>query len=124
MLFVVGALLCGFASTPEILIGARIVFGFAMSAGPLIWKLYSEIQPLKGRDFGIACSTVTNWIADMIVGAAFLTLLNHIGHARTFWLYAGLCSQHRILLETETHQAHESSRLVGAEGIEPPTLSV
>jgi SP family galactose:H+ symporter-like MFS transporter len=66
------------------------IVGFAMSAGPLIWTLCSEIQPLKGRDFGIACSTVTNWIANMIVGATFLTLLNHIGHANTFWLYAGL----------------------------------
>jgi len=26
----------------------------------------------------------------MIVGATFLTLLNGIGHAATFWLYAGL----------------------------------
>ncbi|TAN08695.1 MAG: sugar porter family MFS transporter [Rhodanobacteraceae bacterium] len=66
------------------------IVGFAMSAGPLIWTLCSEIQPLKGRDFGIACSTVTNWIANMIVGATFLTLLNHFGHAHTFWLYAGL----------------------------------
>lgn len=66
------------------------IVGFAMSAGPLIWTLCSEIQPLKGRDFGIACSTVTNWIANMIVGATFLTLLNRIGHAHTFWLYAGL----------------------------------
>lgn len=66
------------------------IVGFAMSAGPLIWTLCSEIQPLKGRDFGIACSTVTNWIANLIVGATFLTLLNHFGHADTFWLYAGL----------------------------------
>lgn len=66
------------------------IVGFAMSAGPLIWTLCSEIQPLKGRDFGIACSTVTNWVANMIVGASFLTLLNGIGSARTFWLYAAL----------------------------------
>ncbi|MCV6005520.1 MFS transporter, partial [Escherichia coli] len=33
------------------------IVGFAMSAGPLIWVLCSEIQPLKGRDFGITCST-------------------------------------------------------------------
>ncbi|XNM60093.1 hypothetical protein ACLK1T_17985 [Escherichia coli] len=31
---------------------------------------------LKGRDFGITCSTATNWIAKMIVGAMFLTMLN------------------------------------------------
>jgi SP family galactose:H+ symporter-like MFS transporter len=66
------------------------IVGFAMSAGPLIWALCSEVQPLKGRDFGIGCSTFTNWVANMIVGATFLTLLNGIGNAATFWLYATL----------------------------------
>ncbi|MFC5742362.1 sugar porter family MFS transporter [Dyella tabacisoli] len=66
------------------------IVGFAMSAGPLVWTLCSEVQPLKGRDFGIGCSTVTNWVANMIVGATFLTLLNGIGNAATFWLYAAL----------------------------------
>lgn len=64
------------------------IIGFAMSAGPLIWVLCSEIQPLKGRDFGITVSTTTNWIANMIVGATFLTLLNTLGNAPTFGLYA------------------------------------
>jgi SP family galactose:H+ symporter-like MFS transporter len=73
-------------------VGMLLVFivGFAMSAGPLIWTLCSEVQPLKGRDFGIGCSTMTNWIANMIVGFTFLTLLNSFGHTNTFWLYAGL----------------------------------
>jgi SP family galactose:H+ symporter-like MFS transporter len=66
------------------------IVGFAMSAGPLVWTLCSEVQPLRGRDFGIGCSTFVNWTANMIVGATFLTLLNGIGHAATFWLYAGL----------------------------------
>ena len=66
------------------------IVGFAMSAGPLIWTLCSEVQPLKGRDFGIGASTFTNWIANMIVGATFLTLLNGIGNAATFWLYGAL----------------------------------
>lgn len=66
------------------------IIGFAMSAGPLIWVLCSEIQPLKGRDFGITCSTATNWIANMIVGATFLTMLNNLGSANTFWVYAAL----------------------------------
>jgi len=66
------------------------IVGFAMSAGPLVWTLCSEIQPLKGRDFGIGASTLTNWVTNMIVGATFLTLLNSFGSAQTFWLYAAL----------------------------------
>jgi MFS transporter, SP family, galactose:H+ symporter len=66
------------------------IAGFAMSAGPMIWILCSEIQPIKGRDFGIAASTFTNWVANTIVGATFLSMLNSFGHAQTFWLYAAL----------------------------------
>nr|WP_049856399.1 sugar porter family MFS transporter [Trabulsiella odontotermitis] len=64
------------------------ITGFAMSAGPLIWVLCSEIQPLAGRDFGVTCSTMANWIANMIIGATFLTLIDTIGSPNTFWLYA------------------------------------
>ncbi|MGF6771688.1 SP family galactose:H+ symporter-like MFS transporter [Paraburkholderia sp. GAS199] len=73
-------------------VAALLVFiaGFAMSAGPMIWILCAEIQPIKGRDFGIAVSTFVNWVANTIAGATFLTLLNTLGHAQTFWLYAAL----------------------------------
>lgn len=66
------------------------IVGFAMSAGPLVWTLCSEIQPLKGRDFGIGVSTFTNWITNMIVGYTFLSMLNRFGNGNTFWLYASL----------------------------------
>lgn len=66
------------------------ITGFAMSAGPLIWVLCSEIQPLAGRDFGVTCSTMANWIANMIIGATFLTLIDFMGSAATFWLYGVL----------------------------------
>ena len=66
------------------------ITGFAFSAGPLIWVLCSEVQPLQGRDFGIACSTFTNWAANFVVGQTFLTLLSTFGNAETFWLYAAL----------------------------------
>jgi SP family galactose:H+ symporter-like MFS transporter len=79
------------ASGQYFTVGMLLLFilGFAMSAGPLIWVLCSEIQPLQGRDFGITCSTFTNWIVNMIVGASFLSLLHGLGGAHTFWLYAG-----------------------------------
>ncbi len=56
----------------------------------MVWILCSEIQPLKCRDFGITCSTTTNWVSNMIIGATFLTLLDSTGAAGTFWLYTAL----------------------------------
>ncbi|MDY1038712.1 sugar porter family MFS transporter [Lelliottia sp. CFBP8978] len=81
------------------------ITGFAMSAGPLIWVLCSEIQPLAGRDFGVTCSTMANWIANMIIGATFLTLIDTIGSPNTFWLYGALnllCIVLTILFVPET----------------------
>jgi MFS transporter, SP family, galactose:H+ symporter len=66
------------------------IIGFAMSAGPIIWILCAEIFPLAGRDFGITCSTVTNWTANAIVGMTFLTMLNVLGPGNTFLLYGAL----------------------------------
>ena len=91
---VVGTMMhLGIVTQPERLftVAMLLVFivGFAMSAGPLIWILCSEVQPIKGRDFGIAISTLTNWVANFVVGFTFLSLLNNFGHAQTFWLYAG-----------------------------------
>lgn len=72
--------------------GSLLTFiaGFAMSAGPLVWVLCSEIQPTRGRDFGIAVSTLTNWLANMAAGATFLSLLRLLGPAATFGGYAAL----------------------------------
>ena len=64
------------------------IAGFAMSAGPLVWILCSEIQPQQGRDFGIAVSTFVNWTANMVVAATFLSLLSFAGESNTFLIYA------------------------------------
>lgn len=66
------------------------IIGFGFGAGPVVWILCSEIQPLKSRDFGIACSTMTNWLSCTLIGATFLTLLDTLGSTMTFWLYAVL----------------------------------
>jgi SP family galactose:H+ symporter-like MFS transporter len=72
--------------------GALLLFivGFAMSAGPIIWVICSEIYPLSGRDFGITCSTGTNWITNAIVGMTFLSLVQGIGPGNTFLLYGAM----------------------------------
>ena len=66
------------------------VGAFAFSAGPLAWLLCAEILPLRGREFGMACSTFANWVANMLVSATFLTGLELLGVDTVLWVYAGL----------------------------------
>ncbi len=66
------------------------IIGFAMSAGPIIWVLCSEVYPLQGRDLGVTFSTGTNWIVNAIVAVTFLSLLKWLGPGQTFLMYGGL----------------------------------
>ncbi|WP_414153911.1 MULTISPECIES: hypothetical protein [Providencia] len=42
-----------------------------------------EIQPLKGQDFAMTCSTKAN----LLIRAVFLTLLTRLGDTNAFWVY-------------------------------------
>jgi len=75
---------------PAIFALLMFIVGFAMSAGPIIWILCSEIYPNSGRDLGVTFSTSTNWFVNAIVGQTFLTLLNTLGNGNTFLMYGGL----------------------------------
>jgi SP family galactose:H+ symporter-like MFS transporter len=66
------------------------IIGFAMSAGPIIWIICSEIFPLGGRDLGITFSTSANWISNAIIGGTFLTMLSKLGNGNTFLFYGSL----------------------------------
>ena len=66
------------------------IIGFAMSAGPIIWVICSEIFPLGGRDLGITFSTSANWISNAIIGGTFLTMLSKLGNGNTFLFYGGI----------------------------------
>jgi len=63
------------------------IFGFAVSLGPIVWILCSEIFPLKGRDLGITITTATNWISNTIIGSFTLTWFTHLGVGGTFWMF-------------------------------------
>ncbi|MEZ4308171.1 MAG: sugar porter family MFS transporter [Polyangiaceae bacterium] len=66
------------------------VTGFAMSAGPVIWAVCSEVPLQRGRDFGVSLSTCANWLTNTLIGATFLTSLSRIGAPTTFWIFASL----------------------------------
>lgn len=66
------------------------IIGFAMSAGPIVWVICSEIFPLAGRDLGITFSTTANWICNALVAATFLTMISKLGSGNTFLCYGSI----------------------------------
>lgn len=60
------------------------IVGFGSSAGPVVWTMCAEIQPLRGREFGISCSTLANWIMNFLVGTYFLYFSEVFGTINIF----------------------------------------
>jgi SP family galactose:H+ symporter-like MFS transporter len=88
---------------------------FAISLGPIFWLLIAEIYPLHIRGQAEGTAAATNWIFNLVVSITFLTLLETIGPARTFWLYgllavaAWLFSYH-VVPETKGRTLEEIER--------------
>ena len=66
------------------------IASFAMSLGPVCWIMISEIMPLQIRGLAMSAATVSNFGFNFIVVLSFLPLLNSIGNAATFWMFAGI----------------------------------
>ncbi len=67
------------------------VAAFAISLGPIVGLLLSEIFPqeIRGRAMGLAL--FVNWLSNYIVSLTFLTLLSTIGIVFTFGLFMIIC---------------------------------
>ena len=64
------------------------VASFAVGLGPIFWLIISEIYPLSIRGLAMSLATVTNWAANFIIAATFLSMVNLIGQSGVFLLYA------------------------------------
>jgi SP family galactose:H+ symporter-like MFS transporter len=71
-----------------------IVFiaSFAFSLGPVVWTIINEIYPTHIRSRAVAVATAANWFAAWLVAQFFLSLVDLITEAGTFWLFAGCCA--------------------------------
>lgn len=77
---------------------------FAMSLGPVVWVLLSEIFPTKIRGRAMSIATMVLWISCFIVSQTFPWLVEKIGE-KTFYMYAGICAVAFVfvrLMVTET----------------------
>jgi len=68
---------------------AYITF-FSFSWGPISWCVPAEVFSLTIRAKAMSFGIFMNWIADGIVVATFLSLVNGIGYAGALWIYVGV----------------------------------
>ncbi len=87
---------------------SMVVFiaGFAISLGPIMWLMISEIFPLKVRGFGSSLATCVNWGSNWLVAITFPLLIESVSASGTFLIYAiiGLLTLffiHHIVPETK-----------------------
>ncbi|MBU1037948.1 MAG: sugar porter family MFS transporter [Candidatus Omnitrophica bacterium] len=67
------------------------IASFAISLGPIFWLIISEIYPLGVRGRAMSIATLANWGFNLVVASTFLTFIDKLGKAGTFWLYAVIC---------------------------------
>ena len=65
---------------------------FAPGIGAVPWAINSEIYPTWARSFGMAASTTTNWVCNLLVSLTFLSLLDAVTPALGYIVIAVLAS--------------------------------
>ena len=70
---------------------------FALSVGPVVWVLLSEIFPTKVRGRALSVATFCLWGANFVVSQTFPMmdenqwLVSHFNHGFPFYIYAVFC---------------------------------
>ncbi|HVW98358.1 MAG TPA: sugar porter family MFS transporter [Mucilaginibacter sp.] len=65
---------------------------FAFSFGPVCWVVIGEIFPNGIRGKAMALATLSLWVGNFLVGQLTPVLLEGLGSAATFWIFAVCCS--------------------------------
>ncbi|MCX6567190.1 MAG: sugar porter family MFS transporter [Candidatus Aminicenantes bacterium] len=80
-------------SGPLVLVLTLIYIAFfAMTQGPILWVIISEIFPNRVRGRAMAIATAALWIADFAVSLSFPVIVDKLHESFAFWLYAAMCA--------------------------------
>lgn len=60
---------------------------FAISLGPIMWLLFSEVFPLEIRGLGTSLAVAASWGFNGVVALTFLPLVEKLGASGTFVIY-------------------------------------
>jgi MFS family permease len=96
------------------------VFFFALSLGPVMWVLFSEIFPNRVRGMALAVTGLANSLSSFLVQFLFPWELSTLGVALTFFVFSGigllfLVPIWRLLPETRGRSLEQVETLMTGE---------
>jgi SP family arabinose:H+ symporter-like MFS transporter len=119
MLLLAWAFSAGDAANPRLILFGILGFvaSFAVSLGPVMWVLFSELFPNRVRGVAISVVGLVNSATAFLVTLVFPWQLQALGSAATFLIYgvfavAGLAFVARVLPETKGRSLEELEKLL------------
>jgi len=105
---------------PMLLLVVMAIACFAMSLGPTVWVILSEIFPARIRGAAMAVSTFFLWAACFVLTYTFPLLNASLRASGTFWLYGGICLAGFLFIlfmlpETKGKSLEEIEKELGSE---------
>jgi len=93
---------------------------FAMSLGPIVWVILSEIFPNRIRGAAMALATFSLWTGCFVLTYTFPLLNKSLGAAGAFWVYSGICLLGFIFVaaklpETKGKSLEEIEKMIGVK---------
>ena len=67
------------------------IVAFGIGMGPVFWVMLGELFLPDQRARGSSVGATVNWLANFVVSLLFLPLIDAMGQAPTFWIFAGIC---------------------------------
>ena len=73
------------------------IASFALSVGPVVWVILSEIFPTKTRGRAMGIATICLWLANTVVSQTFpmmdenAYLIEKFNHGFPFFVYGAMC---------------------------------
>jgi sugar porter (SP) family MFS transporter len=116
-LFALGLLFTAQPPPALLVLGVILVYvgSFGVGLGPGVWVVISELFPTRIRGRAMSIATVALWLACIVITATFLSLVEAVGAAGAFWIYAVLSVVNlvflwRVVPETKGRSLEEIER--------------
>jgi SP family arabinose:H+ symporter-like MFS transporter len=83
--------------------------------GPGVWVVIAELFPTRIRGRAMSIATLMLWLACILVAFTYLSLVEAIGSAGAFWVYAAMSVVNllfilRVMPETKGRSLEEIER--------------